>query len=151
MFKEQHKQFKVVAAACDWKDWLKVVNLATLLYGQLIGVYAYFWTCTNQQRSSYSELIAALATKAYCCQNTTSAKETIPQSHKPQAKEKASKYVQGLSRFYQMVILRCYNEQNRDHGQNSGGIPVYSRIAEDIYAKIVGRKGTFMQLWVKTR
>ena len=56
-FEEWHEQFELVSAACGWSDRLKLANLSTRLHGQ---AYAFYRTCTSQQRSSYSELVAAL-------------------------------------------------------------------------------------------
>ena len=56
-FEEWHEQFELVSTACGWSDRLKLANLSTRLHGQ---AYAFYRTCTSQQRSSYSELVAAL-------------------------------------------------------------------------------------------
>ena len=56
-FEEWHEQFELVSAVCGWNDRLKLANLSTCLHGQ---AYAFYRTCTSQQRSSYSELVVAL-------------------------------------------------------------------------------------------
>ena len=81
---------------------MKLANLATRLHGQ---AYAFYRTCTSQQRSTYSELVAALKSscfkeEVYPCQNQSVQSELF-HSWKQQAQEKVDEYAQDLSQVYQ--------------------------------------------------
>ena len=47
----------MVAEVCRWNGQVRLVNLATRLSGQ---AYAFYHTCTPQQRTDYDTLVTAL-------------------------------------------------------------------------------------------
>ena len=96
-FEEWHEQFELVSAACGWNDRLKLANLSTRLHGQ---AYAFYRTCTSQQRSSYSELVAALKQR-FAPVRIQSVQSELFHSRKQQVQEKVDEYAQNLSRLYQ--------------------------------------------------
>ena len=55
--KEWLEQFELVAGVCKWDNQTKLVNLVTRLRGE---TYAFFKSCSAQERSSYEEMSAAL-------------------------------------------------------------------------------------------
>ena len=94
---EWYEQFELVAAACGWNERLKLANLATRLHGQ---AYAFYQTCTSQQRSTYSDLVAALK-KRFTPVRIQSVQSELFHSRKQQNQEKVDEYAQDLSRLYQ--------------------------------------------------
>ena len=57
-FQDWLEQFKMVAAIGQWDQHAMLVNLATRLRGQ---AYAFYRSCTSQQRTNYDALVAALS------------------------------------------------------------------------------------------
>ena len=55
--KEWLEQFELVAGVCKWDNQTKLVNLVTRLRGE---AYAFFKSCSAQERSSYEGMSAAL-------------------------------------------------------------------------------------------
>ena len=96
-FEEWHEQFELVSVACGWNDRLKLANLSTHLHEQ---AYAFYRTCTSQQRSSYSELVAALKQR-FAPVRIQSVQSELFHSRKQQVQEKVDEYAQDLSRLYQ--------------------------------------------------
>ena len=56
-FQEWLDQFEMVADVCNWSLQAKLVNLITRLSGQ---AYAFFRSCTVEQHTNYSLLVAEL-------------------------------------------------------------------------------------------
>ncbi len=56
-FRDWKEQFEMVASVCQWDDKAKLANLTTRLRGQ---AYAFFRSCTVQQKASYQTLVAEL-------------------------------------------------------------------------------------------
>ena len=50
-------RFELVAGMCKWSPQVKLVNLATRLGGQ---AYAFYRSCTPEQRTSYEVLVSEL-------------------------------------------------------------------------------------------
>ena len=148
-FEEWCEQFELVAAACGWNEKLKLANLATRLHGQ---AYAFYRTCTSQQRSTYSELVAALK-KRFTPVRIQSVQSELFHSRKQQAQEKVDEYAQDLSRLYQ----KAYPQARQGTGETEvmgKTVLAYQFVAgllPNIRAKVAGTEGTFEQLWVKAR
>ena len=56
-FQDWLEQFEMIAGVYGWSLQAKLVNLVTRLQGQ---VYAFFRSCTTQQKTSYALLVAEL-------------------------------------------------------------------------------------------
>ena len=56
-FQDWFEQFEMIASVCGWSTQTKPVNLVTRLRGQ---AYAFFRSCTTQQKTSYALLVAEL-------------------------------------------------------------------------------------------
>ena len=57
-FRDWIEQFEMVATVCGWSEPAKLVNLTTRLKGQ---AFVFYRSCTSQQRTSYSSLVAELS------------------------------------------------------------------------------------------
>ena len=56
-FQEWIEQFEMIVSVCGWSAQAKLVNLVTRLRGQ---AYAFFWSCSTQNKTSYALLVAEL-------------------------------------------------------------------------------------------
>ena len=56
-FQDWLEQFEMIANVCGWSPQARLVNLVTRLEGQ---PYAFFCSCTTQQKTSYALLVAEL-------------------------------------------------------------------------------------------
>ena len=56
-FQEWIEQFEMIASICGWSAQAKLVNLVTRLRGQ---AYAFFRSCSTQNKTSYALLVAEL-------------------------------------------------------------------------------------------
>ena len=66
-FTDWIEQLELIGEVCRWNDQAKLVNLVTRLRGQ---AYNFYRSCTQDQRASYSTLVAAI----YSCPNPISPK-----------------------------------------------------------------------------
>ena len=59
IFQDWLEQFELIANVLGWSSQAnyKLVNLITRLQGQ---AYSFFWSCTMEQRTDYSLLVAEL-------------------------------------------------------------------------------------------
>ena len=148
-FEEWHEQFELVSAACGWSDRLKLANLSTRLHGQ---AYAFYRTCTSQQTSDYSELVAALK-QIFAPVRIQSVQSELFHSRKQQVQEKVDEYAQDLSRLYQKAYPRALQGtgETETMGKTVLAYQFVAGLLPNIRAKIAGTEGTFEQLWVKAR
>lgn len=93
-FKEWHEQFELVATVCGWNAHSKLANLATRLQGQ---AYAFYRTCTVQQRSSYENLVAAMSQR-FTPVRIQSVQSGLFHSRRQKVNEGVDAYAQDLSR-----------------------------------------------------
>lgn len=149
MFEEWYEQFELVATACGWNERLKLANLATRLHGQ---AYTFYWTCTNQQRSTYSELVATLK-KRFTPVRIQSVQSELFHSRKQQAQEKVDDYAQDPSRLYQKAYpqARQGTGETEIMGKTMQAYQFVAGLLPNIRAKVAGTEGSFEQLWVKAR
>ena len=57
LFMDWIEHFELVASVCHWDDRAKLVNLTTRLRGQ---VFAFYRSCSTQQRNNYTILVSEL-------------------------------------------------------------------------------------------
>ena len=73
MFQDWKEQFEAIAMMAGWNDHSKLVNLTTRLRG---AAYSFYRSCTPEQRSSYTLLVAELQKRFTPVQLTDSSSMT---------------------------------------------------------------------------
>ena len=86
------EQFQMVAEVCRWNVQVRLVNLATRLSGQ---AYAFYRTCTPQQRTNYDTLITALQNR-FTPVRIQSVQSSLFHERKQNKSESIDEYMQEL-------------------------------------------------------
>ena len=147
MFREWHEQFELVATVCGWNYQSKLANLATRLQGQ---AYAFYHTCTVQQRSSYESLVMAISQR-FTSVRIQSVQSGLFCNRKQNANERVDDYAQDLNRSYQKAYPQA-NQGSQEAETMVRTVLAYqfvSGILPEIKVKVAGIEDTFDQLWIK--
>jgi len=146
-FKEWHEQFELVATVCGWNSQSKLANLVTRLQGQ---AYAFYHTCTAQQRSSYESLVMAMSQR-FTPVRIQSVQSGLFHSHRQKVNERVDTYAQDLNRLYQKAYPQT-NQRSQETETMGKAVLAYqfvSGLLPEIQVKVAGIEGTFNQLWIK--
>ena len=65
-FQDWIKQSELVASVYNWDNCAKLVNLTTRLSGQ---AFAFYWSCSSQQRADYDALVGEMKSLKFLCTN----------------------------------------------------------------------------------
>ena len=82
----------MVATVCGWSEPAKLVNLTTWLKGQ---AFVFYRSCTSQQRTSYSSLVAELS-KRFTPVRIQAVQSSLFHERKQGPKESVDDYAQDL-------------------------------------------------------
>ena len=96
------EQLDMVATVCHWDQPTKLVNLVTRLRGQ---AFAFYRTCTPEQRGSYKALKAELLMR-FTPVRIQSVETSLFHEHKQRNKEPVDDYAQGLKQLFNRVYPR---------------------------------------------
>ncbi len=142
-------QFEMVATMYHWDQHAKLVNLATRLSGQ---AYAFYRSCTPQQRTSYDAMESALK-KRFMPVRIKAVQSSLFHDRKQGPKETVDSYAQSL----RALFYRAYphTTQGSSEAETMGqSVLTYQFVAglrPEIKAKVVGSDGDFEELLVKAR
>jgi len=142
--KEWLEQFELVAGVCRWDDPTKLVNLVTRLKGE---AYAFYKSCTAQQKGSYEEMAAALTKRGYrqfrlvCFTKGNREKESV------------DSYAQDL----RVLFYKAYpsTQQGSPEAEAMGRSVLASQfvsgLLQEIKEKVAGSEGDFNALLTRAR
>ncbi len=147
--KEWLEQFGLVAGVCKWDGPTKLVNLVTRLKGE---AYAFYKSCTPQQRSSYEEMAEAL-TQRFTPVRIQAVQSSLFHGRRQGERESVDSYAQAL----RMLFHKDYPNAQRGslEAESMGKAVLASQFSAglipEIKAKVAGNKGDFDVLLVKAR
>ena len=148
-FDEWLEQLEMVAAACQWNEQAKLVNLTTRLKGQ---AYAFLRTCTPSQKASYPLLVERLRAR-FTPVNIPSVQTSLFHDRKQRTGESVDVYAQDL----QQLFLKAYPrvQQGSREAEQLGKSMLASQFVAgllgSIKVKLAGSDGDFDQLLTRAR
>ena len=95
-FQDWKEQFEAIAMMAGWNDHSKLVNLTTRLRG---AAYSFYRSCTPEQRSSYTLLVAELQ-KRFTPVQLTAIQPQLFHDRQQGAKESVDDYAQALRKLF---------------------------------------------------
>ena len=101
-FHEWLEQLEMVAAACQWNEQGKLVNLTTRLKGL---AYAFLCTCTPSQKASYPLLVEHLRAR-FTPVNIPSVQNSLFHDRKQRTGKSVDGYAQDLQQLFQKAYPR---------------------------------------------
>ena len=132
------EQFEMVAAVAQWNKQTKLVNLTTRLRGQ---DYAFYRSCTAQQRGNYDVLVAEL-TKRFTPVRLQSVQSSLFHERKQKPQETVDAYAQDLRRLFHAAYPQT--QQGTQETENMGwSVLAYQFVSElhpELKAKLAGEK-----------
>ena len=148
-FRDWIEQFEMVATICEWSDPAKLVNLATRLKGQ---AYAFYRTCTPQQRANYTALVATLR-KRFTPVRIQAVQSSQFHERKQGHKETVDNYAQDLRRLFYRAYPRAQqgSGETEDMGRSVLAYQFVSGLLPEIKRKVAGNDGDFEQLLTRAR
>ena len=148
-FQDWLEQFEMIANICGWSLQAKLVNLVTRLRGQ---AYAFFRSCTIQQKTSYVLLVAELQ-KRFTPVQLQTVQSSLFHDRKQKTGESVDDYAQDLRTLFHKAYP--YAQQGTQEAERLGQLVLVNqfvaRLLEDIKAKVVGIEGGFDQLLSRAR
>lgn len=147
-FSEWVERLELVAEVGRWDDQAKLVNLATRLRGTASRFYR---SCTPQQRSSYTDLVAALQKRFTPVRLQSVQSSTFHERRqRPSPPESVDAYAQELRKLF----FRAYPGALQEEGGMGESVLAYQFVAglvDPLKARLVGVTGTFDELLSKAR
>lgn len=143
LFEDWHEQFEAVSGLAKWDDYSKLVNLTTRLRGT---AQSFFRSCTLEQRSNYSLLVAELK-KRFTPVRLTALQTRVFHDRHQGAKETVDTYAQKL-------LAKAYGTTSRETeamGQTVLANQFVSGLRSELKLKVVGAEGSLEQLLAKAR
>ena len=148
-FQDWLEQFEMIANICGWSLQAKLVNLVTRLRGQ---AYAFFRSCTIQQKTSYVLLVAELQ-KRFTPVQLQTVQSSLFHDRKQKTGESVDDYAQDLRTLFHKAYP--YAQQGTQEAEKLGQLVLVNQfvagLLEDIKAKVVGIEGGFDQLLSRAR
>ena len=143
------EQFEMVATMCKWDEAAKLANLATRLRGQ---AFTFYRSCSSQQRTRYSTLVAELK-KRFTPVRIKSVDSSRFHERKQGTGESVDTYAQAL----RVLFRRAYpaavrgSSEAEEMGESVLTYQFVSGLRAEIKRKIAGMEGDFQELLVKAR
>ena len=148
-FTEWLEQFNLVAEVCQWNDRARLVNLVTRLKGS---AYAFYRTCSPDQRSDYEKLTLELE-KRFMPVRIPVVDTSMFHERKQQDKETVDEYAQELKRLFYKAYPRsqqCTREAE-EMGKNVLSCQFLAGLKQSIKEKLLGTEGDLDLLLTKAR
>ena len=95
-FPEWHAQFELMAEACKWSGPAKLIHLTTRLRGQ---AFAFYRSCSKQQKSNYTLLVSEL-TRRFTPVQIPSVQTSLFHECKQKQNETVDVYAQDLKALF---------------------------------------------------
>ncbi len=148
-FQDWIEQLEMVASICHWDNRTKLVNLTTRLKGQ---AYAFYRSCTTQQRGDYVTLVAAL-TKRFTPVRLKAVQSSLFHERKQKPHESVDAYAQDLRRLFYSAYPRAQqgSQESDDMGCSVLAYQFVAGLQPEIRVKLAGVEGHFDQLLSKAR
>ena len=147
--REWLEQFQMVAEVCRWDGPTKLVNLVTRLSGQ---AYAFYKSCTPQERGSYEALAAAL-TKRFTPVRIQAVQSSLFHDRRQKERETVDSYAQDLRVLFHKAYPRP--DQGSAEAESLGKFVLASQFAagllHPIKVKVAGTEGDFETLLTRAR
>ena len=142
-------RFQMIAEVCHWNQQAKLVNLATRLSGQ---AYAFYQSCSSQQKTNYSALVSAL-TKRFTPVRIQSVESSLFHEHKQRETESVDEYAQALRSLFHRAYPHTQqsSREAEDMGKAVLASQFISGLRPAVKRKVTGSEGDFQQLLVKAR
>ena len=143
------EQTELVAEGCGWNEQAKLFSVVARLRGTASGFYR---SCTPQQRSSYTQLSAALRQR-FTSVRIQSVQSSKFHGRKQRATETVDQYAQDLRKLF----LRAYSSTQREApgaetmAQSVLAYQFVDGLLPNIKMKLAGSEGTFEELLSKAR
>lgn len=139
----------MVAAICHWDDQAKLVNLVTRLRGQ---AYAFYRSCTAQQRASYQALVVEL-TKRFTPVRLQAVQSSLFHERKQKPKELVDDYAQELRRLFHKAYPSAQqgSAETESMGKSVLAYQFVAGLHSDLKMKVAGTEGSFDELLAKAR
>ena len=148
-FEDWIEQFESIANMYHWDAQARLVNLTTRLRGQ---AYAFYRTCSPQQRSNYETLKAQLVTR-FTPVRIQAVHSNLFHQRQQEESETVDHYAQELRKLF----YKAYPRAGLDGGDTEGmgrAVLAYQFVAgltPVLRTKVAGVEGSFEQLLVKAR
>lgn len=148
-FQDWLERFQLVASMYNWDKNAKLAHLTTRLKGQ---AYAFYRSCTLQQRTDYDSMVAAM-TKRFTPVRLKAVESSRFHERKQGAEETVDAYAQSLRRlFYRAYPHREQGSSEAEAmGQSVLANQFVSGLRANIKAKVAGMEGALEQLLAKAR
>ena len=143
------EQFEMVATLGGWDEQAKLVNLITRLRGQ---AYAFYRSCTLQQRSSYATTMKELVKRF-----TPVKLKAVQSSQFHERKQKQQESVDDNAQDLRQLFHKAYPtvQQGSQEAEEIGRCVLsnqfVSGLRPELKTKVAGIEGDFEQLLVKAR
>ena len=148
-FQEWIEQFEMIASVCGWSAQAKLVNLVTRLQGQ---AYAYFHSCSTQNKTSYALLVAELH-KRFTPVHLQVVQSSLFHDRKQKSGELVDEYAQDLRVLFYKAYP--YAQQGTQEAEKLRQMVLTNQfvtgLREDIKIKVVGVEGSFDQMLTRAR
>ena len=148
-FRDWLEQFELVASLGDWDGKTKLVNLVTRLRGQ---AYAFYRSCTLQQRADYATLVAEL-TKRFTPVQIQAVQSSLFHDRKQKPRETVDSYAQELRQLFYRAYptVQRGTREAEDMGQLVLANQFVAGLLPELKTKVAGTEGKLEQLLTKAR
>ena len=148
-FRDWLEQFELVASLGEWDEKTKLVNLVTRLRGQ---AYAFYRSCTLQQRACYATLVTEL-TKRFTPVQIQAVQSSLFHDRKQKPRETVDAYAQDLrQRFYKAYpTVQQGTREAEEMGQLVLANQFVAGLLPELKTKVAGSEGKLEQLLTKAR
>ena len=148
-FTEWIEQLEMIASVCHWDDGTKLVNLTARLRGQ---VYAFFRSCTMQQRGDYATLFSELK-KRFTLVCLQAVQSSLFHERKQNVQETVDSYTQDLWRLFYLAYPRAQqgSQESEEMGRTVLAYQFVAGLQPPTKVKVSGQEGDFEQLLAKAR
>ena len=147
--KEWLEQFEMIAEVCRWDSKAKLVNMVTRLRGE---AYAFYKSCSLQQRRSYEEMTSAL-TKRFTPVRIQAVESGLFHERKQRERESADSYAQALRGLFKKAYPSA--QRGSPEAESMGRAVLASQFASGllpaIKSKVAGSDGDLETLLAKAR
>ena len=149
IFQDWLEQFELISNVLNWSSQAKLVNLITRLQGQ---AYSFFRSCTLEQCTDYSLLVAELK-RRFKLVILPSIQTNLFHDRKQHVSESVDAYAQELRTLFHKAYpsVQQGTRETEVLGQTILTNQFVLGLLPDIKVKIVGSEGDFKQLLLKAR
>ena len=143
------EQFEMVATLGGWDEHAKLVNLITRLRGQ---AYAFYRSCTLQQRASYPTLMEELV-KRFTPVRLKAVQSSQFHERKQKPQESVDDYAQDLRQLFHKAypMVQRGSREAEEMGRAVLSNQFISGLRPELKTKVAGTDGDFDVLLTKTR